>query len=95
MGLNKGESHRALKQALNFNRRDEITDRTSENQHLRMMHLNLLAAITIQEIDMNKVVMITVVFLPILSPIHPNNRAPKGRRTKVGQKAKAESKAVV
>lgn len=47
MGLNKGESRHALKQALNFNRRDEITDRTSENQHLRMMHLNLLAAIII------------------------------------------------
>jgi TnpA family transposase len=47
MGLNKGESHHALKRALNFNRRGEITDRTSENQHLRMMHLNLLTAIII------------------------------------------------
>lgn len=47
MGLNKGESHHALKRALNFNRRGEITDLTSENQHLRMMHLNLLAAIVI------------------------------------------------
>lgn len=47
MGLNKGEAHHALKQALNFNRRGEITDRTSENQHLRMMQLNLLAAIII------------------------------------------------
>ena len=47
MGLNKGESHHVLKRALNFNRRGEITDRTSENQHLRMMHLNLLAAIII------------------------------------------------
>ncbi len=47
MGLNKGESHHALKRALNFNRRGEITDRTTENQHLRMMHLNLLAAIII------------------------------------------------
>ena len=47
MGLNKGEAHHALKRALNFNRRGEITDRTSENQHLRMMHLNLLAAIII------------------------------------------------
>lgn len=44
MGLNKGEAHHALKRALNFNRRGEITDCTSENQHLRMMHLNLLAA---------------------------------------------------
>ena len=47
MGLNKGEAHHALKRALNFNRRGEITDRTSENQHLRMMYLNLLAAIII------------------------------------------------
>lgn len=47
MGLNKGEAHHALKRALNFNRRGEITDRTSENQHLRMMHLNLLTAIII------------------------------------------------
>lgn len=47
MGLNKGEAHHALKRALNFNRRGEITDRTSENQHLRMMSLNLLAAIII------------------------------------------------
>lgn len=47
MGLNKGEAHHALKRALSFNRRGEITDRFSENQHLRMMHLNLLAAIII------------------------------------------------
>lgn len=47
MGLNKGEAHHALKRALNFNRRGEITDRASENQHLRMMSLNLLAAIII------------------------------------------------
>jgi len=47
IGLNKGEAHHALKRALNFNRSGEITDRTSENQHLRMMHLNLLAAIII------------------------------------------------
>lgn len=47
MGLNKGEAHHALKRALNFNRRGEITDRTSENQHLRMMHTNLLTAIII------------------------------------------------
>ena len=47
MGLNKGEAHHSLKRALNFNSRGEITDRTSENQHLRMMHLNLLAAIII------------------------------------------------
>jgi TnpA family transposase len=47
MGLNKGEAHHALKRALNFNCRGEITDHTSENQHLRMMHLNLLTAIII------------------------------------------------
>lgn len=47
IGLNKGEAHHALKRALNFNRRGEIADRTSENQHIRMMNLNLLAAIII------------------------------------------------
>lgn len=47
MGLNKGEAHHALKRALNFNRRGEIRDRTSENQHLRMVSLNLMAAIII------------------------------------------------
>lgn len=47
LGLNKGEAHHALKRALNFNRRGEIRDRFSENQHLRMMNLNLLAAIII------------------------------------------------
>ena len=47
MGLNKGEAHHALKRALNFNGRGEIMDRTPENQHLRMMHLNLLTAIII------------------------------------------------
>lgn len=47
MGLNKGEAQHSLKRALSFNRRGEITDHTSENQHLRMMHLNLLTAIII------------------------------------------------
>jgi TnpA family transposase len=47
IGLNKGEAHHALKRALNFNRRGEIRDRFTENQHLRMMNLNLLAAIII------------------------------------------------
>ena len=47
LGLNKGEAHHSLKRALNFNRRGEIRDRTSENQHLRMMNLNLLTAIII------------------------------------------------
>jgi len=46
-GLNKGEAHHSLKRALNFNRRGEIRDRSSENQHLRMKHLNLLSAIII------------------------------------------------
>lgn len=47
MGLNKGEAQHSLKRALSFNRRGEITDHTSENQHLRIMHLNLLTAIII------------------------------------------------
>ena len=47
MGLNKGEAHHALKLALNFNRRGEIRNRFSENQHFKMMNLNLLAAIII------------------------------------------------
>lgn len=47
MGLNKGEAHHALKRALNFNRSGEITDRTSKHQHIRLMQLNLLAAIII------------------------------------------------
>lgn len=47
LGLNKGEAHHALKRALNFNRRGEICDSTLENQHLRMMNLNLLATIII------------------------------------------------
>jgi TnpA family transposase len=32
VGLNKGESHHALKQAINFYRRGEIRDRTTEGQ---------------------------------------------------------------
>ena len=47
MGLNKGEAHHALKLALNFNRRGEIRNCFSENQHFKMMNLNLLAAIII------------------------------------------------
>lgn len=47
LGLNKGEAHHALKRALNFNRRGEIRDRFTDNQHLRMMNLNLLTAIII------------------------------------------------
>lgn len=36
-----------MKHTLSFNQRGKITNRTSENQHLRMMHLNLLTAIII------------------------------------------------
>lgn len=47
VGLNKGESHHALKNALRIGRQGEIRDRTSEGQHFRMAGLNLLAAIVI------------------------------------------------
>jgi TnpA family transposase len=47
IGLNKGEAHHALKRALNFNRNGEIRDRATENQHYRMLGLNLLTAIVI------------------------------------------------
>ena len=47
LGLNKGESHHALKNALRIGRQGEIRDRTSEGQHYRMAGLNLLAAIVI------------------------------------------------
>ncbi len=47
IGLNKGEAHHALKRAINFHRRGEIRDRTSEGQHYRMAGLNLLTAIII------------------------------------------------
>jgi Tn3 transposase DDE domain len=40
VGLNKGESHHALKQAINFYRRGEIRDRTTEGQHYRIAGLN-------------------------------------------------------
>ena len=46
-GLNKGEAHHALKNALRIGRQGEIRDRTSEGQHYRMAGLNLLAAIVI------------------------------------------------
>ena len=46
-GLNKGEAHHALKNALRIGRQGEIRDRTSEGQHFRMAGLNLLAAIVI------------------------------------------------
>ena len=47
IGLNKGEAHHALKNALRIGRQGEIRDRTSEAQHFRMAGLNLLAAIVI------------------------------------------------
>ena len=47
VGLNKGEAHHALKNALRIGRQGEIRDRTPEGQHYRMAGLNLLAAIII------------------------------------------------
>ncbi len=47
IGLNKGESHHALKNALRIGRQGEVRDRTAEGQHFRMAGLNLLAAIII------------------------------------------------
>lgn len=47
IGLNKGEAHHALKNALRIGRQGEIRDRTAESQHYRMAALNLLAAIVI------------------------------------------------
>jgi TnpA family transposase len=47
IGLNKGEAHHALKNALRIGRQGEIRDRTIEGQHYRMAGLNLLAAIII------------------------------------------------
>lgn len=47
IGLNKGEAHHALKNALRIGRQGEIRDRTAEGQHFRMAGLNLLAAIII------------------------------------------------
>ena len=46
-GLNKGEAHHALKNALRIGRQGEIRDRSSEGQHYRMAGLNLLAAVVI------------------------------------------------
>lgn len=47
IGLNKGEAHHALKNALRIGRKGEIRDRTAEGQHYRMAGLSLLAAIII------------------------------------------------
>ena len=46
IGLNKGESHHALKNALRIGRQGEIRDRSTEGQHYRMAGLNLLACIS-------------------------------------------------
>ena len=46
-GLNKGEAHHALKNALRIGRQGKIRERSSEGQHYRMAGLNLLAAIVI------------------------------------------------
>ena len=47
VGLNKGEAHHALKNALRIGRHGEIRDRTTEGQHYRIAGLNLLTAIII------------------------------------------------
>ncbi|WP_374828659.1 Tn3 family transposase, partial [Brucella daejeonensis] len=47
IGLNKGEAHHALKNALRIGRQGEIRDRTTEGQHYRIAGLNLLTAIII------------------------------------------------
>ena len=47
IGLNKGEAHHALKNALRIGRQGEIRDRTAEGQHFRMAGLNLLASVVI------------------------------------------------
>jgi len=47
IGLNKGEAHHALKNALRVGRQGEIRDRTAEGQHYRIAGLNLLVAIII------------------------------------------------
>lgn len=47
IGLNKGEAHHALKNALRIGRQGEVRDRTAKGQHYRMAGLNLFAAIII------------------------------------------------
>lgn len=47
IGLNKGEAHHALKNAIRIGRQGEIRDRTSEGQRYRIAGLNFLAAIII------------------------------------------------
>ncbi len=47
IGLDKGEAHHALKNALRIGRQGEIRDRSAEGQHCRMAGLDLLATIII------------------------------------------------
>ncbi|EJU11811.1 transposase for transposon Tn3926 [Sphingomonas sp. LH128] len=47
VGLNKGEAHHALKNALRIGRQGEIRDRTTEGQHYRIAGVNLLTAIIV------------------------------------------------
>jgi len=47
IGLNKGEAHHALKNALRIGRQGEIRDRTTEGQHYRIAGLNLVSAVII------------------------------------------------
>ena len=45
IGLNKGESHHALKNALRIGRQGEIRDRSSEGQHYRMAGLKMCSPV--------------------------------------------------
>lgn len=47
VGLNKGETHHALKNALRIGLQGEFRDRTTEGRHYRIKDLNLLTAIII------------------------------------------------
>jgi hypothetical protein len=52
-------------------------------------------AIIIHDIAIIIVVIMTVCFLPTLSPIYPNNNAPIGFRAKVEQNVKADKRELV
>src|SRR3546814_3047457 len=45
VGLNKGEAHHALTNALRIGRQGEIRERTTEGQHYRIAGVNLVTAI--------------------------------------------------
>ena len=47
IGLNKGEAHHALKNAVQFHRKGEIRDRTRESQDLRIAATNFLSAVIV------------------------------------------------